>query len=449
MPLVRNAAQSFFVPMIAQAHPSTTQMASTESQGMDDALNALTASIKKWKELFRSRPAPPPFNNPAADTILRSSGALPMDFRVHRVIMAEASEVFADMFAIPQPPRPHRRTDEDDDDYTLHDLLRLCYPIADPDLRSPYEIRPVLAAAMKYEMVEATTLMKNALRSHIVDHALGVWGAACSLRLQEETEGAALITFGSSSMYIASDGPRQLGDAFSFWQPNHEDAIPPSASPASQSLREDSMMTLRQRPLVDIVCRASDGKEFSSHKAILGAVSPLLQARIVALDAASHRSSSAFDNRNGLPVLVFDEASPVLSALLELCYPVRRSPATDLTLSLQDICALAKAATKYDMGFVLGLLDSAFDARRHRNPMSAFLLASHAGLDDYAYTAERALLCSGRAPAAYGWLPEMEVIAAPAYHELMAKHNAVARYGMHYYDRHLGSGNRQCTENTY
>ncbi|EIW58199.1 uncharacterized protein TRAVEDRAFT_100125, partial [Trametes versicolor FP-101664 SS1] len=152
--------------------------------------------------------APAPFDNPAADTILRSSSGdepdeLPMDFRVHGVIVAEASEIFADMFAIPQPPRASNGDDSEDyvgdipvvrlteDAETLYSLLRLCYPIADPELQEPSEIRPVLAAAMKYGMAEATTLLKNALRARTQDCPLGVWGAACSLGLEREATNAA------------------------------------------------------------------------------------------------------------------------------------------------------------------------------------------------------------------------------------------------------------------
>ena len=43
-----------------------------------------------------------PFNKPTADVILRSSDDV--DFRVHKVILAEASPVFEGMFSIPQPP---------------------------------------------------------------------------------------------------------------------------------------------------------------------------------------------------------------------------------------------------------------------------------------------------------------------------------------------------------
>ncbi|KIP04942.1 hypothetical protein PHLGIDRAFT_175244 [Phlebiopsis gigantea 11061_1 CR5-6] len=46
--------------------------------------------------------APPPFNKPTADAVLRSCDGI--DFYVVKAIMAEASSVFEDMFALPQPP---------------------------------------------------------------------------------------------------------------------------------------------------------------------------------------------------------------------------------------------------------------------------------------------------------------------------------------------------------
>ncbi|KAJ7759156.1 hypothetical protein B0H16DRAFT_630752 [Mycena metata] len=45
--------------------------------------------------------APPPFNDPSADIIIRSSENV--DFRIHKILLALASPFFKEMFEVPQP----------------------------------------------------------------------------------------------------------------------------------------------------------------------------------------------------------------------------------------------------------------------------------------------------------------------------------------------------------
>ena len=54
-----------------------------------------------------------------------------------------------------------------EDSDVIDPLLRLCYPITDPVLKDLQDIRPILAAAMKYQMEEANTLLKNPLLSYV------------------------------------------------------------------------------------------------------------------------------------------------------------------------------------------------------------------------------------------------------------------------------------------
>ncbi|KAI0741971.1 hypothetical protein C8Q80DRAFT_167630 [Daedaleopsis nitida] len=120
--------------------------------------------------------APRPFDNPTTDFILRASDGV--HFRVRSQILAEASPVLSKLLMTSQteseepfetyvdntPIVPIPQQSE-----TIDRLLRLVYPTTDPILADIKDIRLVLAAAIEYEMEEATALLKNALLSHVED----------------------------------------------------------------------------------------------------------------------------------------------------------------------------------------------------------------------------------------------------------------------------------------
>ncbi|KAI0358112.1 hypothetical protein OH77DRAFT_1474907 [Trametes cingulata] len=406
------------------------------------------------------RAAGHPFDNPAADTVLQSSDGV--QFRVHSVIVSEASEVFADMFTVPLPPpssshpadvsadgRPVVRLDEDSQ--TLDDLLCLCYPVADPELTDPARIRRVLAASMKYDMEEATEILEKALRSLIVARPLEVWAVACSLHLDNVALEAAseLLEGGGNALpacapalledvtagqyfrllkYLTRHGA--VDDTFSFWKADRSDAVVDAQR--QRRVPTYNTLTLQERPFADVVCRSSDGQDLLSHKVVLATVSPVLRERLLALDAAAQatRPQPPTDASDGaqtaLPVLQFDEPGNVLSAILELSYPIRRWCYSDLALSLDDICAFTSAAQKYEMEFVLRSLESAFARESFDDPLRGVLLASRAGLPEYAkLAAARVLRRRDRQLVQHGWYPEIETMPALAYHQLSQKHHAL------------------------
>ncbi|KAF4610615.1 hypothetical protein D9613_007147 [Agrocybe pediades] len=113
-------------------------------------------------------PAPPPFDRPEADIILRSSDKEPVDFRVFKILLSLSSPFFADLFSLPQPSTPYACSDECVDGMrtpvmqvaetaeTLRVLLGFCFPISAhelPRLTSFEEIQRIAEAASKYEMI--------------------------------------------------------------------------------------------------------------------------------------------------------------------------------------------------------------------------------------------------------------------------------------------------------
>ncbi|KAI0676065.1 hypothetical protein C8Q78DRAFT_947802, partial [Trametes maxima] len=395
-----------------------------------------------------------PFNNPAADTILCSSDGV--HFRVHRIIVSEASPIFADMFTVPQPPRGSRPDDDIDfsgdtpivhlqeDSQTLDGLLRLCYPVPDPSLRSHNDIRKIFAAAAKYEMEEAIAIAKGALHAFTLVSPLEGWAVACALRLEQEATSAAFamcrvgaiprtspealrhVTAGQYLRllkFIRHDGDVD-GESFSFWVADPSDAVEPSPSRVQLRPRPDKPLTLQERPFADLICRTSDGRELLTHKAILATVSTILQKRLLAIDVASHQSTSSDWRPNSatmstriLPVLELDHPREDLTTILELCYPVKRITSRDLQLSIARTCRLARIAEQYEMQYVYRLLHSTFDEAQYYEPLKAFLFASSAELTEFARSAERTVL--RRDPSVLAWIPELEENPASAFHELV------------------------------
>ena len=161
------------------------------------------------------------FNKPTADIILRSSDAV--DFRVHKLILSEASPVFEGMFSIPQPaPSASDPSTVDglavvpfaETGATLTLLFEICYPMPDPALDTLQKVDDVLAAALKYDIDAALALA----RTRLVDpHLLKVepfmvYAVASRHQLRAETEEAMKAT-------LETEMPKTFTDAFAAMTP--------------------------------------------------------------------------------------------------------------------------------------------------------------------------------------------------------------------------------------
>jgi len=137
-----------------------------------------------------------PFDDADADIILRSADQV--DFRVYKNILAKASPIFADMFALP------RETEKDtnseipvvpvtEDSNTVASLLTICYPFRVPSLETLEEIFMLLSAAEKYDIDRVRQVARNILysSSQFTAHPIKAFRLACSHRLESETREAA------------------------------------------------------------------------------------------------------------------------------------------------------------------------------------------------------------------------------------------------------------------
>ncbi|GJE87388.1 BTB/POZ domain-containing protein [Phanerochaete sordida] len=145
---------------------------------------------------------PHPFTAPDADLILRSSAPAPVEFRLHKCLLAAASPFFAHMFELPQP-RDERAdaacipvVDVSEDARTLEDLLRCVYPVARPALATFEELTAALEAAAKYDMPAATAHLRHELLApRFVDaDPLRAYAIACRFELEDEARAASRAT---------------------------------------------------------------------------------------------------------------------------------------------------------------------------------------------------------------------------------------------------------------
>ncbi|OCH91503.1 hypothetical protein OBBRIDRAFT_753088 [Obba rivulosa] len=132
-----------------------------------------------------------PFTKASADVILRSCDGI--NFRIHRAILSEVSPVFEGMFSLPQPETPAARlgglpiVPMAEAGTTLDSLLRLCYPMPDPEFKRPCDLAAVLQAAQKYDVDYVTEKLRRVLRDQFLSASpLEVYAVASQFNLEQE-----------------------------------------------------------------------------------------------------------------------------------------------------------------------------------------------------------------------------------------------------------------------
>ncbi|KAJ7445269.1 hypothetical protein FB451DRAFT_68208 [Mycena latifolia] len=122
----------------------------------------------------------PPFDDPVADVILRSSDGI--DFRVHRVVLSLASPFFKQMFSLPQPTvEPEVPTiPVTESAAALDRALRFWYPGAGPVVGQTLdELRDTLESLiMKYDVQSVVPFAKQQLRGYLDNDTVAVYAIA-------------------------------------------------------------------------------------------------------------------------------------------------------------------------------------------------------------------------------------------------------------------------------
>ncbi|KAI8982744.1 hypothetical protein BD414DRAFT_442764 [Trametes punicea] len=399
-----------------------------------------------------------PFNKAAADAILRTSDNV--DFWVRRSILAEASCIFEDMLSIPQPP-PGALNDDDikdglpvirltEDSQTLDKLLRLCYPIDDPEFTTLDELRPVLEAAMKYMMEEAISLLRNRLVKLGQSQPLRAFAIACALDLTQEAESLVPLAYTAHCAFVdelkdisagvyyrvshymakctspkhAASGTkkaRPVSIATSILDPS------PSPTPATVHSRADSAETVPSEfldsPTADVIFRTSDAVDFRLHSALLSLASPVFRRMLD--DRQTEQSSgllakSSSDSANACyGVLFVPEDSATLASLLRHIYPLPR-PAPPSFVALKS---LLTAAHKYDIVSLLTFLRSALQSYLPGDALRVWALAHRFNLSDVRAAAAKSLLRVSYQELRHRYVEELEEIPAADYFRLLVYHD--------------------------
>lgn len=148
--------------------------------------------------------AGPPFNDivPGLTVVLRSSDDV--DFFVFKSILAKVSDIFKDMFDLPNAsPEITFPLEVDNKRHglpviqvteasgTLNIILRLCYPVESPDLTNLEDIRLLLEACRKYMIDAFDQTIKDALARVAESQPFAVFALASRYALEDVTNDAA------------------------------------------------------------------------------------------------------------------------------------------------------------------------------------------------------------------------------------------------------------------
>lgn len=159
------------------------------------ATNATTNSSSEGDPVFEH-----PFTYADADVILRSSDGV--EFKTHKCILSIASPFFKDLFSLPQidtsivtasslPSSALPVIDVTEAARTVCDLLRLLYPIPDPDLDSINEVAALMATAQKYQMKEAESISQDRMMSFALSDPVRAYALGCHYKMSEIAQAAA------------------------------------------------------------------------------------------------------------------------------------------------------------------------------------------------------------------------------------------------------------------
>ena len=382
---------------------------------------------------IRSRIALTPFDEKElADIVISTSDSV--DFYLPRVVLILSSPFFRQMLSIPQPAASddHKGFDRipvSEDSKTFDILMRLIYPIQNPEVKDISQVEKVLEASLKYDIVEASRATKIVLRSFQRTQPLQVYAIACRLHLEEEAASAARAVYLGST----SSDPNERTSKFTSSIPGRnfipEMAFISSAnyfrlieylgtgtetrftSPASTANnRRDGphpVTTVPETIFVsatiqpDVRLRSTDNILFLVHS------TAIYLASAEKLLGGQSRSTENDE-------ILVDLDSSTLRSLLKCCYPFMQLQ----TLDLPHAIAVMEAAARYEMPqatsavrkHITGSLGSGVHA------VSVYLIASANGWDAEALDAARDAVAQNRVSI---YVPEMEKYPASLYHRLL------------------------------
>ena len=169
--------------------------------------------------------AGPPFHDimPGLTVVLRSSDDV--DFFVFKSILAKVSVVFRDMFdlpdATPKIPSPLELENQryglpviqvTETSSTLNIILRLCYPVENPDLSNLEDIRSFLEARRKYMIEAFDQTIKHALAQIAESRPFAVFALASRYALEDVANDAAkqMLCFSQADVLVDNSALKDI-----------------------------------------------------------------------------------------------------------------------------------------------------------------------------------------------------------------------------------------------
>lgn len=351
-----------------------------------------------------TRTATSPFDRDDADLIIRTSDGV--DFCVHTPILSVASPVLSNILStgmgiIPDPDgRQVLRLPEKG--RTIKLLLKFCYPVPRPQLRSLRQIGDVLNAATNYDIQIIRDILETRLDDYAEQYPLQVYAIACRNNLENTARNAAdytirkpfweyyhrdieYITAGAYWRLLAyywdvekkrSQNKKNRRPKLLWKGTESISSLPgtkaPSPVPSSASPPFDETSN------GDVILKSSDGVQFLVHKVILSLASPFFRDMF-----SLPQTGNPSDCPGDVPIIPFSEPSETLDTLLRSIYP---DEDPDLKL-VQEIEGAVEAAIKYDMPKCISVMRKKLILCASKEPIRVFMIACKNNLADVASAA--------------------------------------------------------------
>jgi hypothetical protein len=169
--------------------------------------------------------AGPPFHDimPSLTVVLRSSDNV--DFFVFKSILAKVSVVFRDMFDLPNAaPEVSSPLESDNQRHglpviqvtetssTLNIILRLCYPVENPDISNLEDIRLFLEARRKYMIEAFDQTIEDALSQIAESRPFAVFALASRYALEDVANDAAkqMLCFSQADVLVGESALKDI-----------------------------------------------------------------------------------------------------------------------------------------------------------------------------------------------------------------------------------------------
>ncbi|KZT07216.1 uncharacterized protein LAESUDRAFT_749542 [Laetiporus sulphureus 93-53] len=397
-----------------------------------------------------SSTAASPFDKADADVIVRTSDMV--DFHVFMVILRFASRFFEDMFSLPQPVHPEDHCEQSsrvpiipvtEDSATLDCLLRLCYPIPDPVIGDAAQMGAALEAAMKYQMEQATNLLKQQFGQITAASPVRAYAVACLFNLEHEARLAARATVSIQCIqydaemdkipagafhrlleYRRIGGPTDDRDfcrpiranpaippsidelrSFEGWQSHPDRGVSGETAPSPRALLSPSQSV--NLPPADMIVLSSDAVQFHVHRTLLTYSSPVFADLIGETTATLQLDATSQD----IPTVALEERSDNLSRLLLCCYFSGDPELGDFQVAID----ILKSATKYKLARAMQAAKRRVMDHLDMDPVRVYFAASQYGWEEEAQVAARHAIYERED----SYCPEMEEVSAAKYHRLL------------------------------